>query len=233
MAGETQTPAPQEGAGESPQEGGAGAAPTPLEGGDDPQQSLDPVIAARERDEAKREAQTLRRKLRELEKAEADRQAAAEQERMAALSDVDKVKAEIEQLRKEREEWVQERRRLVADAEARDLGTKLGLLDYRDALALIPDDEIEVDDDGRPTNLEPLFRELVKQKPYLAGKAQEGRPAAPNSNASSGTSGGPSPKLTSAELEAANKAGIDPQRYAALKGVKTLAEWQSTRQSRS
>lgn len=182
---------------------------------------LDPAVLLRERDEAKREAANARRELNKREAAE--REAAA-----AAMSDAEKVVAERDALKAERDKWETEKRRLLADAEARDLGAKLGLVDHRDALALIPADQIEIDETtGRPKNLETLFRALIAEKPYLVAKP--GATPPPSTGAAAGTSGGPAPRLTADELEAARTTGIAPERYAALKSVKTLDDWQKTR----
>ncbi len=158
--------------------------------------------------------------------AEKARLAARELER-SKLSEEEKASAELADLKAEREQWLLEKRKLLADAEARDIGAKLGLVDYRDALALIPADQIETDADGKPTNIEALFRELVAAKGYLV--AHPSKPVPPSTGAAAGTSGGRPPNLTADELAAAQRTGIAPERYAALKGVTTLADWQATR----
>lgn len=218
--GEGQAPDPQ--SGQEPQTA-AGATATPQVGtGTAGSQAPattptdDPIILRQKLDEANREAARLRTEKKKRDDAD-------EAARVAALSDSEKVVAERDAAAKRVTELEAENQRLQADAEARDLGAKLGLADYRDALALIPADQIERGKDGKPTNLEALFRALLAEKPYLA---KTGTPPPPSTGASAGTSGGPAPRLTADELDAAKRTGTSPERYAAMKNVKTLADYQ-------
>lgn len=214
-AGTTATPQGGESQdGTTPEGTQAGATPTP--GTSEHERKL----AERERENA-----DLRRRLKKRDDEDAAKAA-------AAMTEAEQAAAALKKLQAERDEWQAEKRKLLADAEARDLGAKLGLIDYRDALALIPPDQIVIDEtSGKPTNLEQLFRDLVKEKGYLVEKAT--KPAPPSTGAAAGTSGGPAPRLTADELDAANKAGIAPERWAALKGVSTLADWQKTRAAKN
>jgi hypothetical protein len=131
-------------------------------------------------------------------------------------------------LRKQAETWANEKKAILAESVARDAAEKLGIIDYRDALALTPKDDIVYDDDGRPENLESLFTALVKSKPYLvSGDSRQVKTV--TANASAGTSGGPTVRLSADELEQAKRAGIAPERWVALKSVKTLDDWKKTR----
>lgn len=184
---------------------------------------VDVDLLIKEREEARREAQKLRASLRKKEEAEAEAQ-------RASLSEAERLLAELEDLRKARQEWNNEKRQMLAEGVARDVAGSLGLIDYKDALALIPRSSIEYDDDGTPLNLRELFSNLVKSKPYLvAGGGQSAKVV--STNAASGTSGGAAPTLTAAELEAAQRAGISPERWEALKAVKTLDDWKKTKTS--
>lgn len=182
---------------------------------------LDVQVLVKEREEAKREAQKLRQQLRAKEAAEAE---AAK----AQMSEQERLVAEVTELRKQAETWANERKAILAEAVARDAAEKIGVIDYRDALALVNKDEIVYDDSGKPENLEILFSNLVKAKPYLvSGDGRQVKTA--TANASAGTSGGPTVRLSSEELEMAKRAGITPERWVALKAVKTLDDWKKTR----
>lgn len=184
---------------------------------------LDLELLIKEREEAKREAQKLRATLRQKETAEAE---AAK----ASMSEAERLLAELDDLRKMQQDWTNEKKEILAEGVARDVASTLGLIDYKDALALIPKSQIEYDDAGVPQNLRELFAQLVKSKPYLvAGGGQS--PKVMSTNAASGTSGGNAPTLNAAELEAAQRAGISPERWAALKSVKTLDDWKKTKTS--
>jgi hypothetical protein len=182
---------------------------------------LDVQVLVKEREEAKREAQKLRQQLRAKEAAEAE---AAK----AQMSEQERLVAEVTELRKQAETWANERKAILAEAVARDAAEKIGIIDYRDALALVSKEEIVYDDLGKPENLDILFSNLVKAKPYLvSGDGRQVKTA--TANASAGTSGGPTVRLSSEELEMAKRAGIAPERWVALKAVKTLDDWKKTR----
>lgn len=188
-----------------------------------PKADLDVDLLVKEREEAKREAQKLRQQLRAKETAEAEAAKAqmTEQERLAT---------ELADLRKQAETWAKERQQIVAESAARDIADELGIIDHRDALALTNRDEIVYDDAGRPENLKQLFSALVKAKPYLvSGEGRTVKTAA--ASASAGVSGGPTVRLTAEELKEAERAGITPERWVALKSVKTLDDWKKTRTS--
>ena len=189
----------------------------------DKKTDIDVDLLLREREEARREAQKLRATLRKKEESEAE---AAK----ASLSEAERLAAELDELRKARQDWQTEKREMLAEGVARDVAESLGLIDYKDALALIPRSSIEYDDNGVPVNLRELFQHLVKSKPYLvAGSGQSTKVV--STNAASGTSGGSAPVLTAMELEAAQRAGISPERWNALKSVKTLDDWKKTKTS--
>lgn len=182
---------------------------------------LDVQVLVKEREEAKREAQKLRTTLRQKEAAEAE---AAK----AQMSEQERLVAELAELKKQAEVWANEKKLLMGETVARDAAEKIGIIDYRDALALVNKDEIVYDDNGRPENFDSLFSALVKAKPYLvSGDGRTVKTA--TANASSGTSGGPTVRLSSEELEQAKRAGITPERWVALKQVKTLDDWKKTR----
>lgn len=144
----------------------------------------------------------------------------------AELSEAQKQAKRLADLEAEKATWEQERQTVYLTAAVSDLSPKLGLVDVDAVTRLLDRSAVEFDESGRPTNAEELVRALVRSKPYLAG----GRPQPPvGTNATEGTTSGPAPVLTADELEAAKATGMSPERYAALKGVRTVEDWQATR----
>jgi hypothetical protein len=119
-----------------------------------------------------------RTKLSTYEKAEADRQA-------AALSDVEKATKRAA----EAEARIQQYQQQLAAAHVKLAAQAMGIIDP-DLAALAIAGQLQFGDDGLPTNVDALLKELVKQKAYLVAAkpaetpqtpAQTGStPAAPN-----------------------------------------------------
>lgn len=165
------------------------------------------------RREAEKEAKRLAAKLKEREdadKTETQRQA----DRLAELE-------------AERAQWTKERRDVYVMAAVQGLQPKFGLIDVEAVARLMDASTITYDEHDRPQNVELAVQSLLQSKPYLGGG---GRPQPPvRTNGNEGTSSAEPPRLTQAELEAAAETGMTAERYAALKGVKSLDEWQATR----
>lgn len=227
---------PQDGESQEPQDGtnpsqsGQSAEPPePQDGTDEPQDgegsaqpNLDPEALQRELAETRRRSAEYRRKLREKEEQEAQAQ-------REAMTELDRLKADNEALTAEVARLSAERKQEKVDRQVFGLAPSLNLVDPEVVARLIDRSEVEFDDDsGNPTNVEALVKEVIRTKPYLV---QGNRTSPPqNIGGTSGAQAGPAPKLTADELKAAEEAGIDPNRYAALKNVRTLDDWQRTRQ---
>lgn len=155
--------------------------------------------------------------IREAKKVEAD-QAKTEAQRVVEMeSEVAHLRAELATARLES----------AVTAHA----ARLNIIDPEAAVKLLDRSLLELDDDGNPKNVETALRDLIKERPYLAPKAPASVPSPGGTNAASGTAPGPTPRLTAEELEAAKLTGTDPARYAAMKGVKTLADYQRVTKS--
>jgi hypothetical protein len=169
-------------------------------------------------------------------KAEAERKARDEKKRAddlesEKLSEDEKRTKRLAELEAEQKAWEQERREYRIEQAIGRLAPSLSLVDVETVLRLVDQAQITFDDNGIPTNVETVVKDLVKAKPFLAGKAA---PAAPGGiNAGDGTSSGPPPKLTAEELEAAKKAGMTPERYAAMKSVTTIDDWKKTQPAKA
>ncbi len=134
------------------------------------------------------------------------------------------LEAEVERLTKQA-------RVKALEAAVTKQAIKLGIHDPDAAVKLLDTDALELDDEtGEPKNVEAALKELIKQKPYLAKEPEAATPGSLNGGA--GGSAGPAPKLTADELAQAQSAGMTPERYAALKGVKTLDDWKKTQSAK-
>lgn len=174
--------------------------------------------------EANREAEKRRQ---EAKQAERDKLTAEEQ-----------AAAELKDLREQAEAWKVEQAEHRIERDVTRLAPTLGLVDPEAVAQLLDWKQIEFDEDGAPLNVKAVVEELIKVKPYLAGKPQAAPPRATGNNAGDGTSGGPKPNLTSDELAAAQQAGLSPERYAALRDLNkrgstgvTMKEWTETRRT--
>lgn len=96
------------------------------------------------------------------------------------LSEKEKLEKRLAELQKQHEGYrLQTQDRLVS-AELRSQAAALGFADPSDAVKMLDRAALEFDEDGTPKNAADLLKELLKAKPYLAGKQQGGQ-----------TSGGP------------------------------------------
>lgn len=150
----------------------------------------------------------------------------------AKLTDEERAKGERAEFEAQREAFLVEQAELRVNQQVLGLAGRLGLVDVDIVTRLIDWDDLEFDDTGAPTNVEAVVKAIIARKPILAGKPGPTPGSPTGNNAGSGTGGGqPAPALTAQELAAATQAGISPERFAALKGVKTLEDWKATRRT--
>lgn len=126
-----------------------------------------------------RENQSLRDRLRETEQ----RLKTFEDER---LSEAEKLQRRVRELEEQHAEAERRLRERELQHEVAAVAGKLGFLNPAVAHRLLDAQGIEFDDKGKPKNIEPLLRDLLKAEPYLArtGSADAG------SGRRSGGSGG-------------------------------------------
>lgn len=124
-----------------------------------------------ERQQANREAQTMRARLRELETAEAKRQE-------ATLSEQEKLQKQLAELQQQQASWQAERRDLVTRTAVTAEAQRVGIVDPDAAVRLLDASAIEYAEDGTPRNIPALIEALAKAKPYLVQPgASPGNPA--------------------------------------------------------
>jgi hypothetical protein len=175
---------PRMAGGETPPNPGEGDPPK----GDEPPTGKDGKPFDAER--AQRTIDQLREEVK-TGKATAAKLAAAEA-KLREIEDANKSETERATARAAEEE----QKRIAAEQRAADLvlrltvertATKLGFHDPDDAYRLIDRKAVEMDDEGEPTNVEALLKDLAKAKPHLVKaddtkKAERGTPGTPKPN---------------------------------------------------
>lgn len=121
------------------------------------------------RREAERERNELRARLRALEEKD--------------LPEAERSARRLADLEQQSRSWEVERAQLRTEIEVGRHAMRLGFRDPADAFALVAQGAIERDADGRPTNIEQVLKDLLRDKPYL-------RATATTSSADQGTRGG-------------------------------------------
>lgn len=144
------------------------------------------------------------------------------------LSEQERAEAEAKELREKAD--IADRKLKSANLIAELAKPELGLVNAKAAAKLI--DGVEYDDEGEPTNLgtpddeDSLLGKFLAENSYLRGKAE--KPPPPSTDAREGADpGGKQPDLTAEELEAAKRAGMEPEEYAVFKRGGSLAELQA------
>ncbi len=155
----------------SPQAGGTPPSTVPATGGKTPD-DYERMIA-----ELRKEAAASRVKANELDKLKADLEA-------SKLSETEKLQKRIADLQKERDTAISDATALKITNAVSSQAARLGFADPDDAVRFL--DAARIADDL--SNIETLLKELLKAKPYLAGKQQasSGGATNPGRNATSG-----------------------------------------------
>lgn len=92
-----------------------------------------------------------------------------EQERAKAeMTETERLKAELVEAQEARTRAETERRAIAVRSQVISAAAKAGFADPEDAYRML--DTLDVDDDGRVDGLDKALKELLKAKPYLAGK---------------------------------------------------------------
>lgn len=87
------------------------------------------------------------------------------------LSEKERLEKLLAKEQKERADFILRTQDRLVSSELRAQAARLGFADPSDAVAMLKRAELEFDDDGIPTNAESLLKEMLKAKPYLAGKS--------------------------------------------------------------
>ncbi len=164
QAGKTEDPQPQ-----------AGATTTT-----EPQAGESESISLDEARKLRSEASNLRKRLKELDAAHNELKTFKEQKEAESLSAQEKqalAQKKIEQQLAEHQAQNGTLLRQLQEARINNEvfrnASKLNIIDIDAASKLIDASRIDYDDAGNPTNIDTLLKELVKVRPWLAGKAQQ------------------------------------------------------------
>ncbi len=110
----------------------------------------------------RKEAAGYRARLRELEsKLKADED--------AKLSEQEKLQKRLKELEQLTESQEKALRAATTEYEVKLAAARLGIVDPEAAWKLLNVSDLEFDESGKPKNLENALKELIKNKPYLAG----------------------------------------------------------------
>ncbi len=141
----------------------------------------------------RQEAKEATAQMKELEQLRAEKKAADE----AKLSEQERQANRIKQLEAEVEHERTERQERTNRYEVQLHAAKLGIVDPEAAVKLLDWGQLEYDADGRPSDVDKALKQLVKDRPYLAG-APAAQVAATNGATRASTPG--SRVYTAAEL---------------------------------
>lgn len=108
------------------------------------------------------------------------------------LTEQQRLEQRVQELERTNEKLAATVRESVLTATVTQYAAKLGIIDPDAAVKLLDKDDLELDDDGRPLNVEQALKELVKEKPYLVGKMRNG---GSTTDAASGAHEAPPPRL--------------------------------------
>jgi hypothetical protein len=118
----------------------------------------------REVKKLRKEAASWRTQLRSAQEAEA----AAKR---AEMTEAERLKAELAEEREARTRAEADRRAVTIRSQVISAAAKAGFADPDDAYRMLDANTLEVGDDGTVDGLDATLKELLKAKPYLAGKS--------------------------------------------------------------
>jgi hypothetical protein len=112
---------------------------------------------------ANAEAKTYRQKADELDKLKADLEA-------SKLSEKERLEKSNSDLQKKFDDLTRQHQERTVNYEVQLKAAQMGIVDPDAASKLLDHGAIEYDATGSPTNVDDLLKDLIKLKPYLAGK---------------------------------------------------------------
>lgn len=167
-------------------------------------------------------------------KREAEKRAKDAEAKLKALED-EKL-SDTEKLKKQAEEGVKAAATATEKLRQANLITALadkGLTGGKAKAAARLLDSVEYDDADEPTNLDAALdagKAVYGEEMFAAGEPPKPKPGG-STNGGDGGSKDEKPELTADELEAAKATGTSPERYAAMKNVTTLDEYQAAQKA--
>lgn len=136
------------------------------------------TISLEEARKLRREAQGLRKRLAEFEAVDARR-------KQAELTELDQAKQRLADMEAQLATANTAHQEQIVRYEVMLRATGMNVVDAEVVARLLDWSSLEFDENGAPTNVEKLLRDLLKAKPYLIKPAEQSA-AAPNVNARNG-----------------------------------------------
>ncbi len=165
QAGGTENPQPQAGATTTTQE---------------PQAGESESISLDEARKLRSEASNLRKRLKELDAAHNELKTFKEQKEAESLSAQEKqtlaqkkLEQQLSDFQSQNSDLLRQLQEARINNEVYKNASKLNIIDIDAASRLIDSSRIDYDESGNPTNIDVLLKELVKARPWLAGKATQ------------------------------------------------------------
>jgi hypothetical protein len=190
MEEETPQADPLAGKAEDPQQPQAGTIPEPQAGNE--------TISLDEARKLRSEASNLRKRLKELDAAHAELKTFKEQTEASKLSDQEKQTLAQKKLEQQLAEHQTQNSGLLKQLQEARItnevfkqASKLNIIDVDAASKLIDGSRIEYDDNGNPTNIDILLKDLAKARPWLIGKQQQVQSSGGATNPSRSQTSGP------------------------------------------
>ena len=159
----------------------------------------------------------------ELQKVAAELQAFKD----AQLTEEQRVTQERDDLLAQQETWQREKRDTTLKLAVYSATAELGIADADLAIAALDHSQVEWSAEGKPENLEVLLTDLLERKPLLKTTAVPRIP--PSSDGAAGSGSQTPPELTAEEAEFALQQGIPLERYAQMKQVKSIDDFNALR----
>lgn len=157
-----------------PQAGDAGNEPQPQAGttSTEPQagDSHNEPISLEEAKKLRSEANSLRQRLRNAEARAKEFDDFKAQQETAKLTETERWQKQATELQSKYDSDTVALTERIVRYEVERQAAKLGIIDPDAAAQLIDWDTLEYDEDGTPKNADTLLKDLLKSKPYLAGK---------------------------------------------------------------
>ncbi len=145
----------------------------------------------------------------------------------AQLSETEKLRAQLAAETAKRTEADTRRVQSLMQVAVMTKAAALGFQNPEDAWLLIDTAALKVEDDGKVSGVDEALAGLVKARAYLVKAV-----AAPNLNSGAGGGQAGAPiRLTPDELAAAQQLDMTPEAYAAMKTVKTAADYQKLKKA--
>ncbi len=147
----------------------------------------------------------------------------------AQLSETEKLKALLAAEQAGRRDADTRRVQSLMQVAVMTKAASLGFMNPEDAWLLIDTAALKVEDDGKVSGVDDALKALVTARAYLVKTVP-----APNLNSGAGGGqGAVPPRLTPDELAAAQALGMTPETYAAMKGVKSSADYLKLKKTQS